>query len=115
MVDREGNVNNIDLFNGIPMILEKPVGSTNCGNAYNEIFGTGNSFESIFELVFRSPQSVKNNMVSNYFGNERTPNGRLNATDILFKEVATGSNNLFKRTDGRAYEAGELPDCSIPL
>lgn len=108
MVDREGNVNNIDLFNGIPMILEKPVGSTNCGNAYNEIFGTGNSFESIFELVFRSPQSVKNNMVSNYFGNEDTPNGRLNATDILFKEVATGSNNLFKRTDGRAYEAGEL-------
>ena len=108
MVAREGNVNNIDLINGIPMILEKPVGSTNCGNAYNEIFGTGNSFESIFELVFRSPQSTKNSMVSNFYGNERNQEGRLNATDILFKDVSAGTNNLFKRTDGRAYEGGEL-------
>ena len=53
MIDREGNVNNIALFGDIPLILEKPIGSTVCGNAYNEIFGVGNSFESIFELYFR--------------------------------------------------------------
>ena len=56
MVERMGNVNNIDLIDSIPMILEKPVGSTTCGNTYNEIFGEGNSFESIFELYFRSNQ-----------------------------------------------------------
>ena len=48
MLEREGNVNNIALFGDIPMILEKPIGSTQCGNSYSEIFGQGNSFESIF-------------------------------------------------------------------
>ena len=43
MLEREGNVNNIDLIDSIPMILTKPIGTTDCGNAYNEIFGTGNA------------------------------------------------------------------------
>ncbi|MBP5712081.1 MAG: RagB/SusD family nutrient uptake outer membrane protein [Prevotella sp.] len=108
MLQLKGNLNNIALIDSIPMILEKPVGTTICGNAYTETFGTGNSFESIFELSFRSPQSVKNDMVSKFYGNERTPQGYLSASDILFKDVAQGSNSLFKKTDGRAYEGGEL-------
>ena len=39
MLEREGNVNNIELIDSVPMILEKPIGSTVCGNAYSEIFG----------------------------------------------------------------------------
>ncbi len=108
MLEREGNINNIDLIDSIPMILEKPVGSTTCGNTYNEIFGDGNSFESIFELYFRSGQSQQNDWVNNYYGNSTNTLGRLSAPDFLFKDVALGNNNVFKRTDGRAYEGAEL-------
>lgn len=108
MVEREGNVNNIDLIDSIPMILEKPVGTTLCGNAYNEIFGEGNSFESIFELYYRTGQSQQNTWVSNYYGDNTNTLGRLSAPDFLFKDVAQGTNNVFKRTDGRAYESAEL-------
>ncbi len=108
MVERMGNVNNIDLIDSIPMILEKPVGSTTCGNTYNEIFGEGNSFESIFELYFRTNQSQQNSWVSSYYGDNTNTLGRLSAPDFLFKDVAQGTNNVFKRTDGRAYESSEL-------
>ncbi|MBR5063024.1 MAG: RagB/SusD family nutrient uptake outer membrane protein [Prevotella sp.] len=108
MIDREGNVNNIALFGDIPMILEKPVGSTVCGNTYNEIFGTGNSFESIFELYFRTNQSQQNSWITNYYGNNNNVMGRLSAPDFLAKDVALGTNNVFKKTDGRIYESTEL-------
>ncbi|MBR1933830.1 MAG: RagB/SusD family nutrient uptake outer membrane protein [Prevotella sp.] len=103
MVERDGQVNNIDLIDSIPMILEKPVGSTRCGNAYGEIFGDGNSFESIFELYYSTRQSQTNNWVSSYY-----EDGRLSCPDFIAKDVATGSNTLFKRTDGRAYESTRL-------
>lgn len=108
MLEREGQVNDIDLIDSIPMILEKPVGTTVCGNTYNEIFGTGNSFESIFELYFTSRQSQTNSWVSSYFGNATDIVGRLCCPDFIAKDVATGNNNLFKRTDGRAYESTQL-------
>ncbi|MBR4898073.1 MAG: RagB/SusD family nutrient uptake outer membrane protein [Prevotella sp.] len=108
MLEREGSVNNIALIDSIPMILEKPVGSTTCGNAYNEIFGDGNSFESIFELYIPGTSSQQNSLVSSYYMYNNNTLGRLVAPDFLFKDVATGSNNTFKRTDGRAYESAEL-------
>jgi hypothetical protein len=108
MLERQGNVNNIDLFGDIPMILEKPVGSTSCGNAYNEIFGEGNSFESIFELYFRANQSQQNSWVNSYYGNNTNTMGRLSAPDFLCKDAAEGNNTIFKKTDGRVYEASEL-------
>ncbi len=108
MVEREGQVNNIDLIDSIPMILEKPVGSTTCGNAYNEIFGEGNSFESIFELYFRTGQSQTNSWVSNYYGNTSNTVGNLSCPDFIAKGAATGENTLFKKTDGRIYESTEL-------
>ncbi len=101
MLERQGNVNNIDLFGDIPMILEKPVGSTSCGNAYNEIFGEGNSFESIFELYFRANQSQQNSWVNSYYGNNTNTMGRLSAPDFLCKDGAEGNNTIFKKTDGR--------------
>lgn len=103
-----GNINDVALIDSVPMILEKPVGMTTCGYAYTTIFGTGNSFESIFELSFESPQPVTNDMVSKYYGNSNYPQGYLSGSDILFKDVAQGNNTLFKKTDGRAYEGGEL-------
>ena len=108
MLEREGSVNDISLIDSIPMILEKPVGSTTCGNSYNEIFGTGNSFESIFELYIPGTSNQQNSLVSSYYMYNNNLLGRLVAPDFLFKDVATGSNNTFKRTDGRAYESAEL-------
>ena len=115
MLDREGNINNIALFGDIPMILEKPIGSTVCGNSYNEIFGEGNSFESIFELYFRTNQSQQNSWVNTYYGNSNNTTGRLSAPDFLCKDAAQGTNTVFKRTDGRVYAATELDNSSYAI
>ena len=55
-----GNINDMYEFNSIPLILDKPEGSSTCGNMSTEIFGDKNSFESIFELYFKTNQSVSN-------------------------------------------------------
>ncbi len=115
MIDREGNVNDIALIDSVPMLLTKPIGSTVCGNAYNEIFGTGNSFESIFELYFQSTQSQQNSWVSSYYGDNTNTLGRLSCPDFIAKDVAQGSNTLFKRTDGRAYESTEYASSSYAI
>jgi hypothetical protein len=115
MLEREGNVNDIALIDSVPMLLTKPVGSTTCGNAYTEIFGNGNSFESIFELYFNSTQSQKNTWVSDYYGNNTNTLGRLSCPDFIAKDVASGSNTVFKRTDGRAYESTEYASSSYAI
>ena len=107
MLARKGQLLDLDLIDGVPMILEKPVGSTLCGNAYSEIFGTGNSFESIFELNFRNSVQT-NNWVSSYYGNSTTKVANLSCPDFLASNVAEGNNALFKRTDGRIYANTEL-------
>ena len=115
MLEREGNVNNIDLIDSIPMILEKPVGSIEYGNAYNEIFGEGNSFESIFELYYRTNQGQQNSMVNTYYGSNNNTLGQLSCPDFLAKDVASGSNTVFKRTDGRAYESTQYASSSYAI
>jgi hypothetical protein len=86
-----------------PLIQEQPSGTT-AGNAYNAIFGTGNSFESIFELYFLNNQSTQNLLVYNYFGNSSTPIGNLAAASQLYSGVYENNNTLFKATDCRVYE-----------
>ena len=115
MLEREGNVNNIALIDSVPMLLTKPVGSTMCGNAYSEIFGEGNSFESIFELYFNSTQSQQNRIVTDYYRNNNSKLGRLSCPDFLAKDVANGNNTVFKRTDGRIYESTEYTNSSYAI
>ncbi len=115
MLEREGSVNNIALVDSIPMLLTKPVGSTVCGSAYTSIFGDGNSFESIFELYFAANQSQQNVLVNSYYSYNGNIMGRLSAPDFLFKEVSQGNNSIFKRTDGRAYEAVEMTNSSYAI
>lgn len=115
MLEREGNVNNIDLVDSIPMILEKPVGSTECGNSYNEIFGEGNSFESIFELYFRSGQSQQNSWVSDYYGNNNNVMGRLSCPTFLCDKVSAGTGEVFKKTDGRIYAATQSSNSNYAI
>ena len=107
MLEREGTINDIELIGGIPMILEKPLSSSTQGHAYNEIFGLGHSFESIFELNFQNDQNPENSLVSTYYGSSNNSRGRLSAPDFLMLDVATGQNTVFKKKDCRAYEAAE--------
>ena len=108
VLDYMGNITNIELMDSIPLIMEQPVGTSVCGNSYTEIFGVGNSFESLFELYFSSTQSNTNKWVANYYGNANNTNGRLSAPDFLRKDIVLGTNEVFKKTDGRAY-------CSIEV
>ena len=43
-------IENVELYGEFPLISEAPYGSSYAGTAFTEIFGEGNSFESIFEL-----------------------------------------------------------------
>ena len=101
--DKLGEINDMMLFNDIPLIRECVEGGTTCGNAYNEIFGTGNSFESLFELTFYTNQSTSNETVGTYYGTSSTPLGRFATPDEHNKDVATGNNALFAKDDCRAY------------
>lgn len=94
----------VELY-GIPLIREKLDGGTTCGNAYKEIFGEGNSFESIFELYFKTNQAVKNTWVSDYY--QPTDNkllGYFTVPSVLCKDAALGNCNLFAKNDCRVYE-----------
>ncbi|NPD92982.1 RagB/SusD family nutrient uptake outer membrane protein [Xylanibacter muris] len=105
LVLRYGKPNNIALFGDIPMILDKPVGSTTCGNSYYEIFGEGNSFESLFELYFITNNSRQNTWTGKFYSNENLSIGHLSAPDFLRKDVALGNHTIFKKTDARAYSS----------
>ena len=101
---RVGDITYIQYVDGVPMILEMPEGTNNCGRTYNEIFGDGNSFESIFELKFTH---TSNAWVGSFYGNDNTPNGRLRANELSFPSmdnVITNKNPLFKSSDCRFYE-----------
>lgn len=100
-----GDLTDMQEFAGIPLILEAPAGSVTCGNAYNEIFGTGNSFESIFELYFRNNQQVKNKYVNEFFGKDRL--GSISGLSRYCKDAATGNSDLFTKNDCRIYATSE--------
>ena len=115
LVKRVGDIKEIDLVDSIPMILEAPTGSGNvCGSTYNEIFGEGNSFESIFELYFSRTQSQMNTWVSRYYGNTNQ-NGYLNANALMLNDVIRNTNTLFKKTDGRFWESCRMAGSSISI
>lgn len=72
-LDEEGNLSNkmdndVYVKYGYPLLAEKIEGKTNA-NAYDEIFGTGNSYESIFELTYGSEESdIKNTDLTYMYG-----------------------------------------------
>jgi hypothetical protein len=115
MLEREGNLRNIDLIDSIPMILEAPQGTTNCGNAATEIFGEGNSFESIFELYFNRTQKQKNTWVDSYYGNSQNTMGQLAANSLIFTDVIKNTNSLFKRADCRFWASTTTSGSSIAI
>ena len=102
-VNSIGSLNDMFLFNGIPMIRESKANEKTCGNAYTEIFGTGYSFESIFELGI-SMGSYTNEYVYNFYGNSSNTIGRFAAPEDYYQNVTSGNNEYFAKNDCRVYE-----------
>lgn len=97
----KGNNIDLELYKDIPLISEHPSGSNKSGNVATKIFGTGLSFESLFELNFVRNQSVSNSFITSYYGSNSTQSGLLSATSLLSENVALGTNSIFKVSDCR--------------
>ena len=99
-------ITDVELFDGIPMILEAVKGQKNVGNAYTTIFGQGNSFESIFELYYNGNTGQENKWVNGFYGNSNNTIGTLKASDCLMEGFTTDQNQIWvSRNDCRAYES----------
>ena len=100
--------NEIFIFNDIPLLMERVENTS--GNAYNAIFGTGNSFESLFELTYDETlnKNNENGFVGSYYtniSNNNATNGRLSAVDEFYEGLPTKSTELYNLNDCRAYES----------
>ena len=90
------------LFNNIPLVKESVDDNKTCGNALTDNFGTGNSFESIFELYFQT-ENGNNNFVRDYYGYQDQPLGYFATPEENRKDVVTSKNTIFSKDDCRAY------------
>lgn len=94
----------VELYDTYPLISESASGSNFAGNAYNEIFGTGNSFESIFELNFVENQNVTNDAISTFYGSTGNKTGQIGVPTFLNSDIFADQNKYFQKTDCRALE-----------
>lgn len=105
-VAKKGQMNDMFLFNGIPMIRESLANSKTCGNAFNEIFGYGKengfSFESIFELGYKKG-NVKNDYIYKFYSGQNIIGG-FAAPEDYYQNVTSGTNDYFAKNDCRVYE-----------
>lgn len=99
-----GDLNDMMELYGIPLLREKNDGATLSGSAYGQIFGVGNSFESLFELHFRNNQSVSNSFVNSYYGSTSQPLGYFAAPSVHCKDAVLGNCKLYAKNDCRVYE-----------
>jgi len=84
----------------------------NESGAYNAIFGTGNSRESIFEFQFDGTNNV-NSMLLNYFIDKNNSVQSLLCSSALFGAIETNPNtpvpsSVFNRTDYRRWTTSWL-------
>ncbi len=93
----------VELYNGYPLLAEQKKGAgQEAPNAFNAIFGRGNSFESIFELTYGQTESdVKNTDVAYMYGGNDN-----NGTAIQY--VKANKNLLLKEITGTTYTDTEL-------
>lgn len=103
---KEGKFCTVRSFNGYPLISDAPEDIP--GNSYNEIFGTGNSFESLFEFPYT--QTVTNPFVSDYYQNARSNNvGQLKAFEKIGAEFSFAKGNeIYKQANDSRYHQNLL-------
>ncbi len=94
------------LIDGYPLISDKPSSGNTYGDAFNSIFNTGNSRESILELIYMNDDNMLSNAaVSVRYGNARTYPGFVKPADFIGSDV---KDELFAvyltKYDTRSYE-----------
>lgn len=94
------------LIDGFPLIDDRPTSGNSYGNAYSAIFGSGNSTESIFELIYwDSNTSLENKGVAVRYGNAKTFPGYVKAADFIGADVKDATYEIFRdQYDTRYYE-----------
>ena len=104
---RGGSISVTDqMQNGYPLISDKPASGSVYGDAFREIFITGNSRESIFELVYMNNDNfISNGSVSYRYGNSRTYPGYVKPADFIGTDVKDELYAVFlTKYDTRSYE-----------
>lgn len=114
---QKDQLNDVALYDDqIPLILESELGATTVGNAYTEIFGSKNSFESLFEIYYNGNSNQENNWVSKYYGSSSNHNGYLRAADCLTDGFTQDQNQVFEsQKDCRYYENVESEGTSFSI
>ena len=92
------------MIGGYPLISDRQ--SSYYGNAYTEIFGLGNSRESIFELNYSSEKTMPSNgAVSYYYGNQETYPGIVKPAEFITTDMTLDRPNVYAhKYDSRYYE-----------
>ena len=98
-------ITDVELYDGVPMILEAVKGQQDVGNAYTSIFGRGNSFESIFELYYNGNTGQENSYTNGFYGNSSNRVGTLMASECLMAGFTNDQSQIWvSQRDCRAYE-----------
>ena len=107
-IDKMTDASNADqqLVDGFPLINDAYSTGNYYGNAYSQIFGNGNSRESILELIYMDDNSMpSNNAVSYRYGNQKTFPGKVRPADFLCSDVSDEVFDVFtSKWDARNYE-----------
>lgn len=91
---------------------QKASSTTNIHHAYNLIFGTGNSFESIFELQIDYTYDKEKDFLRSYYGALDVDMGALSASSFLAEGTQLG-NKYFAKTDIRPYGLFDVKDVNV--
>lgn len=104
----DGYVTSTSLINGFPLISDSYSSASNYyGQASTAIFGTGNSDESIFELIYEDNDNMlANSAVSSRYGNATYIQGYFAPSDLVSAEhdYPNSRNDVFEKNDIRPLE-----------
>ena len=101
-----GNSSSYKMFDGYPLIYDSYTTGNLYGNAYETIFGSGASRESILELIFADDNTrLANHGLSFLYGNQKTSPGIVKPADFITTDVSDASYKVFcDKYDTRNYE-----------
>ena len=107
-----GSSNDNSRFNGFPLVNNQILGST-FGNAYDNIFVSGNSQETIFELIYDNTRAGNgmpaNSAVGALYGNNTVAKGLLAPSSTVIDDgTKTSQRSVYadrnKLVDARIYQ-----------
>lgn len=94
------------MFEDYPLIYDSYTSGNYYGNAYESIFGSGASRESILELIFANDNTLlANHGLSFLYGNQKTSPGIVKPADFITTDVSDASYKVYRdKYDTRNYE-----------